>query len=201
MDRDKALTIFAIILVSFYLLPNRRIELPGGLLSIYTPLALYYIITMLLSLYYLRHLPFIWNIVSSICFTLISMDYWELPFPWLTPLEMGRTYFTIRWRIFPVISPMLIMFILFSYKWSFWKYNALALPGFLAKFLYPFILFISRNYVDTYVPIIGLVDFGTFGYMPNRIISTLAIGWVLLNGTPSRFLKRLIVKPNPPKPT
>ena len=92
------------------------------------------------------------------------------------------------------------MLVLFKYKWSFWKYLALALPAYLAVTLYPFIINMWGEIWWFELPIIGLVNSGPFRYIPNRIITTIALGWVLLNGEPSNLLKKL-VKPLPKNTT
>jgi len=187
------LTILAIAVICLYCFPLRKIDIIG-IFTIHSTLALYYGVIMILAMYVLRYLPLIWNFVSSLCFTLLSMDYWELPFPWLTPLKEGVLYFIIRWRLFQVITTMLVMFVLFKYKWTFWKFFALTLPGFLAITLYPLIIYLWGELWFIYLPIIGHLDCGPLRYMPNRIISTIALGWVMLKGEPSVFLKGLMRK-------
>jgi len=124
---------------------------------------------------------------------MLSTDYWELPFPWIAPLEGGRLFFILRWRLFLVVNTMLIMFAMFKYKWNFWKYLALTLPGFLYVFVYPpmvAIIGIWWRYLEH--PVLGNLPPGVTTYMPCRVISTIGLGWVLLNGEPSNFLRQLI---------
>lgn len=192
MSKSKLLVIIGIFFISIYSVPLRRVEF-GDALTVHSALILYYGAIMIVSLYILRRLPLLWNFASSMCFTMLSMDYWELPFPWVTPIEGGVLFFILRWRLFLVMCTILIMFTMFKYEWNFWKYLALTLPGFLYVFVYPtMVTIIAEWWWLLYHPVLGDVPSGVAKYMPCRVISTIGLGWVLLNGEPSNFLRQLI---------
>lgn len=140
-------------------------------------------------------LPLSWAILFSANFTFLSLDYWELPFPWTMYPAEGTLYFIFRWRLFPVLCPLLIFFIFFTYKWTLWKHIALTLPGFLYLTVFPLMtkFYVDTGYIihDCYISHIGWLSPGAFIYMPNRVISTVLLGWVLLNGRPSPFFKKV----------
>lgn len=191
MDKSKLLVVAGIVFITLYCFPLRGIRF-GTLITVHSALILYYGSIMILSMYLLRYLPPFWNIVSSMCFTLLSMDYWELPFSWITPLDGGKLLFILRWRLFPVVSTMLIMFCMFKYKWNFWKFLALTLPGFLYVFVYPPMVAIINEWWILEYPVLRNIPPGVTTYLPCRVISTIGLGWVLLNGEPSKFLRELI---------
>ncbi len=194
MDKSKVMTIIAVVIVVWMFLPLRVMHLPMDA-KLRTDMMLYYTLIMIAAMYKLRRMPLIWNFVGSLAFCLLSMDYWELPFPWLYTMDMGRVWFVLRWRLFPVVCPLGVMFALFEYEWSFWRYIALALPGILVMTVYPFVVGTFGLHWTYEFPIIGEIISGTWRYMPNRVISTVALGWVMLNGKPSRFLRKLIELP------
>lgn len=192
MNKSKLAVIIAIIFLSFWCFPLRGIRF-GTMIFVHSALILYYGSIMILSMYILRRLPLIWSFISSLCFTLLSTDFWELPFPWVAPLNEGVLFFILRWRLFLVVSTILIMFCMFKYEWSFWKYFALTLPGFLYVFIYPFMVVIIDECGQLLMhPILGDLPPGVTKYLPCRVISTIGLGWVLLNGEPSNFLRELI---------
>lgn len=192
MNKSKLLVVVGIVFLSFCCFPLRRAEF-GTFLTVHSALVLYYGSIMILSMYLLRYLPLVWNFISSICFTMLSMDYWELPFPWIAPQDEGILLFILRWRLFLVVSTMLIMFCLFKYEWNFWKHLALTLPGFLYVFVYPPMVAIINEYWRWLAhPVLGDLPPGVTTYLPCRVISTIGLGWVLLNGEPSNFLRQLI---------
>lgn len=139
--------------------------------------------------------PLLWTPLLSVVFTFLSIDYWELPFPWTAPPAEGTLYFIFRWRLFPVWVPLLIFFTFFTYEWSFWRLSALTTPGWVYISVFPLMkgLYEVTGYLktDLYITHIGWLSPGAFIYMPCRVISTILLGWVLFNGKSSKFLAQL----------
>lgn len=167
-----------------------------SLTNVHSAVLFFYGCVAIASFYLLsRKLPLLWAVLFSANFTFLSLDYWELPFPWILPPAEGTLYFIFRWRVFPVLCPLLIFFVFFTYKWSFWKHIALTLPAILYFTVFPLMtkLYVETGYIihDYYVPYIGWLSPGAFIYMPCRLFSTIPLGWVFLNGTPSQLLKQL----------
>lgn len=160
--------------------------------DVHNAVILFYGLVAISSFYILsKKLTFIWSVIIGALFTFLSIDYWELPFPWVAPPAEGTLYFILRWRLFPVLVLIMIFFIFFKYDWSFWKYVALTLPGWSYVFVFPIMEQVYSGIKDCYVPYVGWLSPGAFKYMPNRAIPTIFLGWVLLNGEPSKFFKQL----------
>lgn len=194
--KTKLICVFLLIFLAYDCFPFGAKGFLFTLTNVHSAVLFFYGVVAISSFYLLSaKLPLLWAILFSANFTFLSLDYWELPFPWTLYPAGGTLRFIFRWRLFPVLSPLLIFFAFFTYKWSFWKHTALTLPGFLYLTVFPLM---TKLYVDTgciihdyYLPYIGWLSPGAFIYMPCRVFSTISLGWVILNGTPSHLLKQL----------